>query len=342
MEAWKRLGGFIGSHMAFISPACVVLGVLFPSELSVLKPAVTALFAFMTFQSSLSNTFSNLRRCVRHPAPLLTCLALTCLVMPTLAWLLGTALFGASPNLVCGIVLEYSVPVAVVSAMWINMFGGDPALGLATVLVSTVLSPVTIPLTLQVLLGRVVEVDAVGMMGDMLVSIALPALLGTALNEGTRGRAARGLSPALAPAAKMALVLVILSNSTGVAPYVRALTPTLVGVAAFIGGFAAAGYATGLALSRAWGRPREQQVSMTYLVGMRNISAGAVIAGAYFPGEVMFPVVIGTLFQQVLAAGFGSLLRRLRRRDEAAPPAAAAVAQASGGDDAGAVDRRPE
>ena len=28
MEAWKRLGGFIGSHMAFISPTCVALGVL--------------------------------------------------------------------------------------------------------------------------------------------------------------------------------------------------------------------------------------------------------------------------------------------------------------------------
>ena len=52
---------------------------------------------------------------------------------------------------------------------------------------------------------------------------------------------------------------------------------------------------------------------MTYLVGMRNISAGAVIAGEYFPGEVMFPVVIGTLFQQVLAAGFGTALRRLGR-----------------------------
>ena len=56
---------------------------------------------------------------------------------------------------------------------------------------------------------------------------------------------------------------------------------------------------------------------MTYLCGMRNIPAGAVIAGEYFPGEVMFPVVIGTLFQQVLAAAFGSLLRRLPAGEEA-------------------------
>lgn len=313
MDAWKRLGGFIGSHMAFVSPACVVLGVLFPEQLSVLRPAVTALFAFMTFQSSLSNTFGNLARVVRRPLPMLVSLALAAVVMPCVACGLATALFGASPNLVCGIVLEYSVPVAVVSAMWTNMLGGDPALSLATILVSTVAAPVTIPLTLHLLLGQVVEVDAARMMGEMAVSIALPALAGTALNDATRGRAARELSPVVAPAAKIALVLVILCNSTGVAPYVRALTPRLVGVAVFICAFAACGYALGLAAARALRRPHDQEVSMTYLVGMRNISAGAVIAGEYFPGEVMFPVVIGTLFQQVLAAGFGSALRRLGR-----------------------------
>ena len=333
MDAWKRLGGFIGSHMAFVSPACVVLGVLFPDQLSVLKPAVTALFAFMTFQSSLSNTFGNLARVVRRPLPMLVSLALATVAMPCVACALATALFGTSPNLVCGIVLEYSVPVAVVSAMWANMLGGDPALSLATILVSTVAAPVTIPLTLHLLLGQVVEVDAARMMGEMAVSIALPALAGTALNDATRGRAARELSPVVAPAAKIALVLVILCNSTGVAPYVRALTPQLVGVAAFICAFAACGYALGLAAARALRRPHEQEVSMTYLVGMRNISAGAVIAGEYFPGEVMFPVVIGTLFQQVLAAGFGTALRRLGRASGEGAGGATGVS-APGGPDA--------
>ena len=43
---------------------------------------------------------------------------------------------------------------------------------------------------------------------------------------------------------------------------------------------------------------------------MRNISAGAVLAASYFPPEVMFPVMIGTLFQQVLAATYGVLLKK--------------------------------
>ena len=313
MDAWKRLGGFIGSHMAFVSPACVVLGVLFP-QIGAMRPLVIPLFAFMTFQSSLSNTFGNLARTVRHPAPMLVSLALASVVMPCAACALATVLFGTNPNLVCGVVLEYSVPIAVVCAMWTNMLGGDPALSLAAILVSTVAAPFTIPLTLHALLGQTIEVDAARMMGEMIVSIALPALAGTAANDLTHGRAARELSPVIAPAAKIALVLVILTNSTGVAPYVRNLTPTLVAVATFICVFSAGGYAIGLLAARVMRRPYDQTASMTYLVGMRNISAGAVIAGEYFPGEVMFPVVIGTLFQQVLAACFGNLLRRTRRR----------------------------
>ncbi|MCY9341001.1 bile acid:sodium symporter family protein, partial [Bacillus haynesii] len=44
--------------------------------------------------------------------------------------------------------------------------------------------------------------------------------------------------------------------------------------------------------------------------GMRNISAGAVLATGFFPPQVAVPVVIGMLFQQVLAALFGHLLAR--------------------------------
>ena len=61
-------------------------------------------------------------------------------------------------------------------------------------------------------------------------------------------------------------------------------------------------------------RDRTTAVSMMYGTGMRNISAGAGIAAAYFPGEVMFPVMIGTLFQQVLAALFGKL--RAQKKEE--------------------------
>lgn len=317
MEAWKAFGRFIGSHLAIIAPVCLVLGVLFPEQLGAIKPFVTGLFAFMTFQGALGNNFKNLAEAFRRPVPMLVTLFVSAVAMPFVAFLLGNLFFGSNQDLVLGIVLEYSVPVAVVSAMWINMFEGDLSLGLATLLVSTVLAPVTIPLTLQLLMGQSVAVDVVGMMRDMLLEIALPALAGMAVNDATRGWGKRELSPVLAPAAKLALVLVILSNSTGVAPYMKNLTPQLVGVIVFIGFFATSGYFWGLLIARAWGRPRETMITMTFQTGMRNISAGAVIAAEFFPGEAMFPVIIGTLFQQVLAASFGTFMRWLLAREDA-------------------------
>lgn len=317
MQAWKSFGKFIGGHLAFIAPICVALGVLFPSQLSVLKPWVTPLFAFMTFQGALGNNLRHLAEAFRHPSAMIVTLFISTVAMPLVAFGLGSLFFGDNTNIVCGIVLEYSVPVAVVSAMWVNMFDGDLSQALATLLVSTILAPLTIPATLLLLLGQSVEVDVWGMMSGMLIQIALPAIAGMAVNDLTHGRGKEEFSPVLSPAAKIALVLVILSNSTGVSPYMRNLNPQLVGVIVFIGLFAATGYFWGLVISRLWGRNRKTQVTMTFQTGMRNISAGAVIAAQYFPGEVMFPVIVGTLFQQVLAACFGNFMRWLLAKDDA-------------------------
>ena len=322
MQTWKALGKFIGSHLAYIAPICVLLGVLFPDQIGVLRPFVTALFALMTFQGALNNNLMNVVDTFRHPTAMLATLLISIVAIPLAAFGLGSLFFGDNINIMCGIVLEYCVPVAVVSTMWINMFDGDLSQGLATVLVSTVLAPFTIPLTLQLLLGKSVSVDVASMMLDMLVQIALPAVAGMAVNDLTHGWGKATLSPVLAPAGKIALILVILSNSTRVSPYVRNLTPQLVGVTVFIGLFAASGYFWGLVISRLWKRPRATQITMTFQTGMRNISAGAVIAAQYFPGEVMFPVIIGTLFQQVLAATFGSFMSWLLARDDARAAAA--------------------
>ena len=51
--------------------------------------------------------------------------------------------------------------------------------------------------------------------------------------------------------------------------------------------------------------------TMTFCTGLRNISSGSVIASQFFPGAAIVPVMMGTLFQQVLAAIFGQVMQRL-------------------------------
>jgi bile acid:Na+ symporter, BASS family len=53
---------------------------------------------------------------------------------------------------------------------------------------------------------------------------------------------------------------------------------------------------------------------MTFSSGMRNISAGAVIAVSFFPAAVAVPVIVGMLFQQILASLNGHFLDRYFNR----------------------------
>ena len=178
LDAWHSFGKFIGAHMAPIAVACVVAACAFPAQLSHLAPAVPWLFALVSFQGALTNGLRNLVQAVRRPVPMLLTVAFASVVMPVVAFLLARVLFGSNVHLVTGIVLEYSVPVAAISTMWISMYGGNVAQGLSTLMVSSVIAPATIPATLQVLLGHAVRVDAGPMMLNVVLTVALPAVLG--------------------------------------------------------------------------------------------------------------------------------------------------------------------
>lgn len=184
------------------------------------------------------------------------------------------------------------------------------ALALAVILIETVVAPVSIPLTLELLVGQTVEVDVLSMMGNMMLTIVIPTVAGTAVNDRSHGWAAEHVRGKLGPLARLLLFAIILANSTSIAPYLRDLTPERVGVIVFIGAFAAASYALGFALARKMGLGRPETVTVCLQCGMRNITLGAVITAAYLPPEVMLPVMSGTLFQQVLAATTGSLISR--------------------------------
>lgn len=308
MEAWKRLGRSIGSHMPVIVVLCVAAGVLFPRALAPLGPAVPALFAFMTFQGSLDNTLRQVVGVLRDPLPLIAILSVTLVAMPALAFLLANALFGGNADLVAGILLAYCVPIGIVSFMWVGMFSGNTALGLTAILASTVVSPFSIPLTLKLLMGTTIHIDAGGMMLDMLLMIALPALAGMLANDLTRGWAREVLSPAAAPLSKIFLIVIIASNSTSMSEYVLHMNWTRLGVALFVLLFTASGFAWGLLAARLLRTDEATAITLSFDCGLRNISSGAVIATQYFPGETVFPFMCGTLFQQLLASLAGRAL----------------------------------
>ncbi len=318
MRRWQALGDFIGRHLMVIVPLGVALGITFPEALLPVKPLVPTLFAVMTLQNSLSNDLGSMAVALRRPRALVLTIATVHLAMPLVTFATASVIFGPDSPTVAGVVLEYSVPIGASTVMWIGMFSGELALGISTLLVSTLLSPFTIPATMQLLVGTTVEVDTLGMMGNMAYMVAVPALVSTVFNELSHGWAKRVVAPATTPVSRLALPLIVATNATGIAEPVRHLTPRLLGIMLLMLCFAIGSFLVGMALARRLAKDDDGRfVAVSFLCGIRNVTAGAVLASQYFGPEVMFPAIIGTPFQQVLAATFGRIMERsLERRDQ--------------------------
>ncbi|OFK24821.1 bile acid:sodium symporter family protein [Olsenella sp. HMSC062G07] len=309
MEAWERLGGFLSEHMVAVIPVCLALGIFLPQVFSALNAVVVPLFMVMAFQGALCIRLSDVRDTFAHPLPLLGILAFSHLLMPLAAFALARPLFGESPVIVAGFVLEYSVPVATSSLLWVSMCAGDVSLCLSAVLISAVICPFTLPAAMGLLVGEAVSIDVPAMMGELLIMVALPAVAATALNEKSQGWGSRVLSPALAPLARIMLVLLVIANSTGISEPMLRLTAELVGVLAFTGVFCAGAFGAALLAGRLCRLRRPQAAALAFAGAMKNISAGAVVAMTAMPAGALFPVMAGTLFQQFLAAACGRGLR---------------------------------
>ena len=312
---WMGLGDWIGSHLMLVVPMGVAIGVLFPQVLLPLKPLVPTFFAVMTFQNSLSNNLAAMRTAVRQPWIIVITILTVHLAMPLLVFALASLLFGPASPTVAGVVLEYTVPIGASTIMWIGMFSGDIALGLSILLVSSLISPVTIPWTLELLVGTTVQIDALGLMGSMAYMVAIPALLATILNEATHGWAKRVAFPATTPVSRLLLPVIVATNATGISEPIRHLTPRLTAIMLVMLGFAVGAFLLGMFLSRRMCADDDGRfVSVSFSCGIRNVTAGAVLASQFFGPEVMFPAIIATPFQQVLAAVFGRIMSRTLNR----------------------------
>lgn len=300
MQNLHRLDSFLGRHFPPFVLGFVIMGLLLPEVFSPLNGLCIPLFAFITFANSLGGGFRDLARVFAHPLPVLAVLAVLHVVMPLAALGTGTLLFSDTPLFTTGLVLEYSIPTAVVSLMWTGFAGGNISLCLSILLLDTLLSPLVIPLTLRLLLGSVVQMDTGSMMRDLLFMVAIPALLAMTLQHFTQGRVPAVWKPRLLPFAKISLLLVVMSNATGCAPFLHNLNGTLalVILAALL--LFVLGFVLGYWTARLLGQPIPSLLTMSISSGSRNISAGSVLASQYFPADVLFPVAFTPAFSQLV------------------------------------------
>ncbi len=230
------------------------------------------------------------------------------IVMPFFAWGLGHLIFHGDSFTITGFVLAVVIPTGVTSFIWATIHKGNLSFALAIILFDTLLSPLIVPASLSFFVGETVAMDTWGLIKNLFLMIVFPSVLGMLLNHLTTGKANLVLAEKLSPFSKIGVVFIVCINGGILAPYLNKLDVKVLLIISTVFVISCTGYLISLGISLLLKWERDVVVSMTFCSGMRNISAGSVLAITFFPAAVALPVVLGMLFQQVLASVFGQML----------------------------------
>ncbi|TDQ33731.1 bile acid:sodium symporter family protein [Aureibacillus halotolerans] len=304
-----RLNRSLEKALPFLTPVAVILGVLFSGFFSIYVPLVPFIFSFITFASTLAISPSDLTKIVKHPLPIIVSLGIIQGILPLLAYLVGHLFFSNDVNTMTGLVLAFAIPTGIVSLMWVSIFNGSRSLTLAIILANMIISPFVLPLTLNLLFGGQIAMDTFGVMEGLVYMVVLPSAAGIFVNFLRKGKT-MWMSKRFAPFSKLCLLVVIMINGSIAAPYFKDVNGMVVELFFVVLALAITGYFLGLGFSKWLSFSSETAISVMFNCGMRNIGVGAAIAVVYFPPAVSLPVIIGALFQQIVAALAGRMVSK--------------------------------
>lgn len=310
MNVFQLTNQFLSKAMPIFIPISLILGILLGHHITHLLFLVPWLFAFMTFTGSIGSTFKQLGMVVRHPFPVILAFIVLHIAMPLFAWGIGHVLYAHDHFTITGFVISAAIPTGVTSFVWVMMQKGNVPLVLTVILIDTLLSPFIVPLTIMILAGQSVELNVVDLMKDLFTMIVVPSLLGLIFSQFTSKELQKKATSTLSPFSKIGMFLVVMINGSVMTPYLHHINLKILLIILTVLFISASGYLLSWLIGALFHLKTDMVITLTYSGGMRNISAGSVIAVSFFPPQVVFPVIIGMLFQQVLASVYGQLLTK--------------------------------
>lgn len=305
----KKLEGF----MPLLTPTGIILGLLLGSTIAWMKPAVSWLFAFITFLGGTSICFRDFGNTLKKPVFLIGYALCSYIMMPLLAKFGASLIFPDSAEIVSGFVLLRAIPAAVSGTIWATIYSGNMAVCLSILVLDTFLAPVLTPFIFSTIAGTAIEVDSMGMVKSLVMMVVIPSILGMAAREYKSGKINNHVTPILKPFSKIFLLFVIMINTAQVSErLIENASWQYVAIALSSLGLAILGFILSFYIGKLLRLNGEDSVALTFSVAMRNISAALVLAIDYLPADAALPCIFGIVFQQSLCALMGNMLYRKR------------------------------
>ncbi|MHB1425367.1 MAG: bile acid:sodium symporter, partial [Gemmataceae bacterium] len=216
-------------------------------------------------------------------------------------------------HILVGLALVAAMPIAGSSTAWTQNANGDLSLSLGLVLLSTLLSPLTTPISFD-LVEHMAEGKYAVILDDLetkgggaflIICVILPSVLGIAMRPALGGARIDAAKPTLKLLNSLNLLVLNYSNASVSLPPALAehdwdfLAVTLL----IVVGMCLLGFTTGWLISLMFRVELPQRISLMFGLGMNNNGTGLVLASmalSRFP-RVMLPIIFYNLVQHLVA-----------------------------------------
>ncbi len=224
-------------------------------------------------------------------------------------------------NLLLGLAVVAAMPVAGSSTAWSQNANGNVALSLGLVVLSTLLCPVTTPLTLMafesVATGGHAEalrqLSGQGTGEFLLICVVAPSLGGLIVRRLLGKRRISRFKAGLKIVNSMALVFLCYANASTALPQMIAEPDWdyLAGIVVIVVALCLSAFMAGWLLARFLGLDKSQQRSLMFGLGMNNNGTGMVLACAALSSMpcALLPVLAYNLVQHLVAGGVDRAFR---------------------------------
>jgi BASS family bile acid:Na+ symporter len=328
------LGCLIGSYLLaafFPQPGRALRGIawrdpdLLGEATTVTLPMV--LLAGLLFNAGLGIKTAELRHLFRSPLALLAGLAANLVVPIAYIFLVvaGLALWhnpGEVQEILVGLALVASMPIAGSSTAWAQNADGDLALSLGLVLASTFLSPWTTPAVLAAV-GQLAHGDSghalhslatYGTGSFLLGCVLLPALAGMLTRGAIGERRLAAAAPGLKLVNSVNLLVLNYANASVALPQTVADPDWdfLAVLLAIVVSLCVLAFAAGYGLAWLLRSGVAQRASLMFGLGLNNNGTGMVLAAAVLADypRVMLPILFYNLVQHLVAGTADAALLR--------------------------------
>lgn len=255
------------------------------------------ILALIIFGVSLELSFADFRRLLAAPRPVLAALLSQLLALPLLTYVLVWA-FDPAPGLALGLMMTAACPGGNISNVFTHWSGGRTAVSMSATTISSLISPLTTPLTFALLGGlhpatraalAQVQVPALELMMTILIALVLPLLAGMTLAQ-KRPQLARRLQGPLKRFGLIAFfVFIALALIANGSVFLQVLSTLFVLVLAHN----ALALACGFSIGTLFKVDEPARRAITFETGIHNTALGLTLVFTYFPTQTSMMLVLG-------------------------------------------------